>query len=78
MNKKKLLQNVLSIGVVLLIIFIVFYFKIPIGFTVFENIELVPLFLFLILISIIIIIVVIILMIFYKNKGKEVKDDAKK
>ena len=78
MNKKRFLQNILSVGIVILIVSLVFIFNFKIGFTVFENIELVPLFLFLILISIIIIIVIIILMILYKNKGKEVKDDAKK
>ena len=70
MSEKRLLQNVLSIGLVLLVLFIVFYFKIPIGFTVFENIELVSLFLLLILIITIIIMVVIILMIFHKIKEK--------
>ncbi len=77
MNKNRFFHNILSIGIVLLVIFIIFYFKIPIGFTVFENIELVPLFLFLILIIIIIIIVVIILMIFYKIKEKR-RDEKEK
>ncbi len=78
MFEKRLLKNILSIGLVLLIIFIILYFKIPIGFTVFENIGLNSLFLFLILIIIIIIIVVIILMIFHKIKEKKGKNDAKK
>ena len=78
MNKKRLFKNVLCMGIVLLILFIVIYFRVPIGFTVFEeNVKLSSSFLFIILIIIIIIItlviIFIILLICYKIKEKKRK-----
>ena len=79
MNKKRLLQNVLCVVIVLLILFIVIYFRIPIGFTVFEeNIKLVSSFLFIILMIITLIItlivIFIILLIIYRIKEKRRKE----
>jgi len=79
MSKKKLFQNILGIGIILLILFIVIYFRIPIGFTVFEeNVKMVSSFLFIILMIIIsiitLVIISIILLIIYKIKEKRRKE----
>ena len=79
MSKKRLLQNVSGIGIILLILFIVIYFRIPIGFTVFEeNVKMVSSFLFIILMIIIsiitLVIISIILLIIYKIKEKRRKE----
>ena len=73
-SKKNFWKNLVVFGVLLLIIFSVNILNISIGFTVFEDIENIPLFMIIsiILIVIIIIIVVIVLVFVYKIKNKEI------
>ena len=64
-SKKFILKNLMVFGLLLLIIFCVICFNISIGFTVFENIENIPLFIIsIILIVIILVIIVVIVLIF--------------
>ena len=75
-SKMFVLKNLIAFGMLFFIVFSVICYNIPIGFTVFENIEKTPLFIvissiILILIVIIIIIIVLIFVKKIKNNKKE-------
>lgn len=67
LNKTEIWKNFVGFGVLITIIFCIFFFNIKIGFTVFENIGIIPSFI-VITISIIIIIIIILMVLLILNK----------
>lgn len=64
-SKKNIWKNFTSFGVLISIIFCVFFFNVKIGFTVFENIGVVPSIIFVNLVFVIIFVIIIITISFY-------------
>ena len=60
-SKKNIWKNFTSFGVLISIIFCVFFFNVKIGFTVFENIGVVPSIIFVNLVFVIIFVIIIII-----------------
>ena len=71
-SKKKIWKNFTSFGVLISIIFCVFFFNVKIGFTVFENIGVVPSVILInfIFIFVIIIIIITLLVIYRIRKNR--------
>ena len=64
-SKKNIWKNFTSFGVLISIIFCVFFFNVKIGFTVFENIEVMHLIIFVNLVFVIIFAIIITILFFY-------------
>ena len=64
-SKKNIWKNFTSFGVLISIIFCVLFFNVKIGFTVFENIEVMHLIIFVNLVFVIIFAIIITILFFY-------------
>ncbi len=74
-SKKNIWKNFTIFGVLISIIFCVFFFKIKIGFTVFENIGDVPSIMFISLVFVFIfVIIIILLLVIYKIRKNRIED----
>lgn len=69
-SKKNIWKNFTSFGVLISIIFCVFFFNIKIGFTVFENIGTVPSIIIINLVFVFIFVIIILLVIYKIRKNR--------
>ena len=77
-NKKFVLKNLIVFGVLFFIVFSVIILNIPIGFTVFENIEKTPLFIVICVKLIVVIIIIVVIVLIFAKKIKNNKKESDK
>lgn len=73
-SKKNIWKNFTSFGVLISIIFCVFFFNVKIGFTIFEDVGVMPSIMFINLVFIIIFVIIILLLVIYKIKKHRTED----